>query len=418
MVHCKIGDGELRVLFLQPQPCIRTLKYAKALKHVLGNNVSISLAHTGHSLRTLYGYGEEYFDNVFKKRGGNLNSFISRAISETRPDIIHSHNAPDHLTIAATEVSKNIPVIHDTHEVLSVHHSGYFSGDNSQSLSRYAREEKVANERSHARIYATDGIRNYVQNRYRVNRVNDFVFVNYVSQSDVPKSAVKKFSEKDGQVHIAYVGCITSLLRDSHYYLVDIFREIACHKMHIHIHPASNLITRSNRIYGELAAMNNFIHLHRHMNRRRLLERLTRYDYGWVGLNASRNRKHLEIALPNKVIEYVACGLPVLAFAHRTIKSFIETNRVGLVGRNVGDLASQQTGIRASTLRSNVERAKKNLIIENRIGRLVQFYQRLLNPREMLPYSCAESRSAPNPETGAYPYEVTLARRVNAGKAS
>jgi glycosyltransferase involved in cell wall biosynthesis len=379
LVRRESRKGDLRLLFLQPQPCIRTLKYAEALKHLLGSKVAISLAHTGHGLSALYGYGEEYFDNISKKKNGETpNSFVSKAINETQPDVIHSHNAPDHLTTAAVEVSDNIPVIHDTHEVLSVHHSGFFSWDNETSLSRYAWEEKAANERSDARIYATDGIRRYIQHRYQVNRRNDLVFLNYVSRDCVPKSFKKKLSERDGQTHIAYVGSITSLLKQSHYYLLDIFREIASHRLHIHIHPAPNLITHSSRAYKELDAENEFIHYHEHMDRRKLLQQLTQYDYGWAGLNTARNRKHLEIALPNKVIEYVACGLPVLVFPHKTIKNFIERNRVGVVGKDVQDVARRLAGVDASELRSNVERCGATLIIEERIGALVRFYRRLM----------------------------------------
>jgi hypothetical protein len=372
------GGSGLRVLFLQRQPCIRTLKYAKALRHVLNGKISISLAHMGYGLSALYGYGEEYFDNILRKKGEGLNSFVSKAIKDTRPDIIHSHNAPDYLTIAATKVSEDIPVIHDTHEVLSVHRSGYFSGDNEESMSRYVSEEKEANERSDARIYATDGIRGYIQHQYQVDKHDDLVFLNYVSRGNVPKSFEKKVSEEDGQVHIAYVGSITSLLKESHYYLLDIFRQVASHRLHIHIHPASNLITRSNRAYKELAAKNQFIHYHRHMDRRRLLKQLTKYDYGWAGLNRAKNTEHLDIALPNKVIEYVGCGLPVLTFQHRTIRNFVETNRVGLVGEDVHDVARRLASVDASDLRSNVERCRPTLIIEEKIRRLVRFYQRLI----------------------------------------
>ena len=54
----------LRVLFLEPQLCIRALKYAIALKHELGKNVSLWLGHVGHALSELYGFCEEYFDKI------------------------------------------------------------------------------------------------------------------------------------------------------------------------------------------------------------------------------------------------------------------------------------------------------------------------------------------------------------------
>lgn len=367
-----------RLLFLQPQPCIRTLKYAKALKHVLGSKIWISLAHMGQDLSALYGYGEEYFDNISRKKGESLASFASKAIDEARPDIIHSHNAPDCLTIAAHGVNGNIPVVHDTHEVLSLHHSGYFSSDNEESLSRYASEEKAANERSDGRVYASHGICKYIQRRYQVDTDNDLVFRNYVSRRYLPVSSEKKLSESDGEIHIAYVGCVTSLLKESHYYLLDIFQELARHKLHIHIHPTSNSITRSSRAYEAVAANSRFIHYHKHMDRRNLLNELIRYDYGWAGLNATRNRGHLEIALPNKVIEYVACGLPVLAFPHEAIKYFIETNCVGIVGRTVDDIARQLAELDPSQLKSNLEKCGQSLVIEEKIGLLIDFYRQLV----------------------------------------
>lgn len=372
-------NDRFKLLFLQPQPCIRTLKYAKGLKNVLGDRISISLAHTGRDLKTLYGYGEEFFDKVAKRNGESLTSFVSDVINDTQPDVIHSHNAPDFLTVEALKAHRRIPVVHDTHEVLSLHHSGFFSHDDEESLSHYALEERVANEESDARIYATEGIGRYIQRQYRVNAERDLVFLNYVSRRSLPRSFKRKLSEKDGQIHIAYVGCVTSLLKESHYYLLDIFSEIARHGLHIHIHPTANSITRSNRAYKELADRNDFVHHHRHMDRRKLLERLTRYDYGWAGLNRGRNRKHLEIALPNKVIEYVACGLPVLAFPHKTIKEFIEKTRVGIVGRSVDDIAKQLANLDPSELKSNVEKQRQSLTLEQRIRQLVDFYDRLIN---------------------------------------
>jgi len=350
------------------------MRYAKALKHALGTDISITLAHAGRDLKTLYGYGEEYFDQILKKDGGSLSSFVSNAVNETRPDIVHSHNAPDHMTIMALKQPGDVPVIHDTHEVLSVHHSGFFSGDDPVSMKRYGRQERLANELSHARIYPTEGIREYIQHRYAVNERNDLVFPNYMSRKHIPESAEPKLSERDDEIHIAYVGCVTSLLKTSHYYLVDVFKEIAKHRWHIHIHPTTDLITSSNRTYRMLASKSRFIHYHRHMDRKMLLRKLKRYDYGWAGLNRARNREHLEMALPNKVVEYVACGLPVLAFPHSEIRQFIENNHVGIVGKDVDDLAKHLASVDICELKSSVEKYGQGVVIEKKIWRLIDFY--------------------------------------------
>jgi glycosyltransferase involved in cell wall biosynthesis len=91
-----------------------------------------------------------------------------------------------------------------------------------------------------------------------------------------------------------------------------------------------------------------------------------------------RNREHLEIALPNKVVEYVACGLPVLAFPHEAIKYFVESNRVGIVRKNVDDLARLLAELDSSELRSNLEKCRQGVIIEEKIGQLIDFYRQLV----------------------------------------
>ena len=105
----------------------------------------------------------------------------------------------------------------------------------------------------------------------------------------------------------------------------------------------------------------------RDSDRGELLKQLTQYDFGWAGLNIASNTEHLEIALPNKVIEYVACGLPVLVFPHKAIRHFIEKGGVGPVGKNIHDLAEQLAYLDPSELKSNVEKCTQSVIIEDKI---------------------------------------------------
>ena len=116
-------------------------------------------------------------------------------------------------------------------------------------------------------------------------------------------------------------------------------------------------------------------------DRGELLKQLTQYDSGWAGLNIASNTEHLEIALPNKVIEYVACGLSVLAFPHNAIRHFIEKGGVGLVGKNVHGLAEQLAYLDPSELKSNVERCTRSVIIEDMIGQLIDLHQPLIDQR-------------------------------------
>jgi hypothetical protein len=402
------------VLFLEPQPCIRALKYAKALRHALGKQLSLGLGYTGHSLTSIYGYGDECFDVSVKLDGTRVDHGIRTLVNDFAPALIHSHNAPNTLTLAAISVAEDIPIIHDVHEVLSVHNSGFTAKDDAESLSQYCVEERRANEESDGRIYATEGIAEYIQHQYDVNAENDLVFQNYVSEAMMPQQFEEKLSQRDGNTHIVYIGCVTSVVEGSHYDLRAIFTDIASHGLHIHIYPTRNIITQSNGAYKNLADANAFIHFHGHLNRKKLLHEITQYDYGWAGFNRDENQTHLDIAFPNKILEYVACGLPVLAFPHTTIQRFIQQYDVGLVFDDLNHLEALLKNRSPSNIQATVLHSRHDFAIEHQIAKVVAFYKRMLSYGEALSARIRFQdgvRAEPLETTGLKRYHVN--ERVN-----
>ncbi len=364
-----------RILFLEPQPCIRALKYAIALKHRLRSKISICFAHTGYPLSKLYGFGEEYFDQITRLNPEKIGENIRRIVSEFKPQVIHSHNAPDTLTVKAVDMIEDIPVINDIHEVLSVHNSGFFQDDDEEELARYREQERKACEESDGRIYATEGIREYIEQQYGIDGEDDLVFKNYASESVMPHRFKEKMSSEE--THIVYIGCITSIVEGSHYDLREIFRRIADCGFHIHLYPASDYITRSNGTYRKIAESNRFIHFHDHLDYRQLLYEITKYDFGWAGFDGSKNRKHLDIALQNKVLDYVSSGLPVIAFRHKAIQRFIGENGIGLIVKDVDELPELLGTIDVSKFRERVMIARRKLTFESNIPKIVNFYNRI-----------------------------------------
>lgn len=367
----------MKILFLQPQPCIRALKYAAGLKWALGGKVYIVFGYLYHTLTRLYGHGDEFFDELEKLDANDLSKDIKRLVDKHRPQLIHSHNAPDLLTISAIEaVGGSIPIIHDCHEALSLRETGYYVRDDDAKISAYSEQEKIAHELSDGRIYVTEGVKDYIQQRYSVNPEKDMVFYSYVSKSVIPSHLEDKLSRKDGQTHIVYIGTVTSLIEGSHYDLREIFKEIANRKMHIHIYVS--LFGLADKAYEELAAKNRFIHHHGHLNQRKLLQEMTQYDYGWAGFNTNeKNEKHVGVALPNKIFEYIACGLPVLAFPHKTVRRFIEENEVGFVLNDLDELADQLKNGRVEKIKRNILKARYKFTVENNISKVIFFYRDL-----------------------------------------
>jgi glycosyltransferase involved in cell wall biosynthesis len=231
--------------------------------------------------------------------------------------------------------------------------------------------ERIANEQCSARIHVTEEILEYIWDKYGPKR--DLVFYNYITESMIPTNFKEKLSHKDGEVHIVYEGTLASFDGD-HYDLKEIFEGIARHQLHVHIYAAN-----ANLDYKKLAEENRFIHYHGHLDPRKLFTEITRYDFGWAGFNDTKNQAHMDVALPNKTMEYLACGLPTLSFPHKAQKSFIQKHGIGVV---VEDLATLPERLADDNLlqrvRENVLRKRLQFTFERNIGKITDLYKTLL----------------------------------------
>lgn len=116
---------------------------------------------------------------------------------------------------------------------------------------------------------------------------------------------------------------------------------------------------------------------HRPCEPQKLFKQITRYDFGWSGFNDALNARHLDTVLPNKMFEYLACGLPVISFQHKAMKSFLEQHRVGLVINGIDELTNCIENANRADLRASVVQKRWNFTVEDNIGRVVEIYQNL-----------------------------------------
>lgn len=360
----------MRVLFLRPQPAIRSLKYVLAFKNV-DAGIKPYHGYTAKTLTELYGYGDEHFEKFVRLDSGRLREELRRLVKRFSIELIHSQNAPDTLTRAAVEAIDEVPIIHENQDTISLRQTPYTpEGDLEEQLV----DEKIANQMCDARIHVSHGLLDYIRVKYGPKE--EIVFYNYISKSLVPCSFKRKLSERDGGVHIAYEGTLSSFPGD-HYDLKDIFKDLARHGYHIHVYDSHN-----NRDYDQLAETHDSIHYHGHADPRELLCEMTQYDYGWAGFNAAKNQEHLDVALPNKLFEYLAAGLPVLSFPHKTQKEFIEANEVGLVFEDIDEFDDKvKEPLTLERIRNNVLQKRYAFTMEANIGRILNLYHHLVRQR-------------------------------------
>jgi len=364
----------LKILFLEDQPCIRAFKYAKGLK-AFSSDIELYFGYRGLSLDEFYGHGDELFDGWLKINGDDTQTLKS-IVQKVNPDIIHSHNGPDSLTVISVHSFKNsIPIVHDIHDLMSIRNTAYDDGFDREDVSPSSikHEEKIAIEESDAIITVSKTILDIAYQKYNLDGKANLVFPNYAVHEMIPQNLKEKLSSSDGMIHFVYQGHLDGERSGGHYDLHDIFQKISKQGIHIHIYPS-----RENSFYCKLAEKDPFIHYHGSHPPRVLMTEITQYDFGWSGFNISKNKDHVDTVLANKTIEYIAAGLPVISFPHKAQKHFIEKYGVGIIINNLNNLFKALTSKSTKKVKKRVLDHRYAFTVENQIREIYQFYENIL----------------------------------------
>jgi glycosyltransferase involved in cell wall biosynthesis len=358
----------MRVLFLQQQPCIRTLKYAAALRAVRPD-VRLAFAYRGRTLGEWYGSGDDGFESWWRL-GSDPRPDLARVLHEFRPDLIHSHNLPDDLTVAALAVADgDAPVIHDVHDLQSLRSTPYEDGfpppDDPLTL------ERQALQGASAVVTVSGELLDEIVVRYGQPR-QALVFPNYALRRDLPETLPPLAHVRRRTPRLVYQGTLSE--NGGHYDLREIFATIGSQGIRLDVYPSR---PPSRSAYGALGGATGSVRLRRRLPPARLLEVLPGYDFGWAGLNASVNRAHLDTALPNKAFEYLGCGLPILTLPHRALSRFVAEEGLGVTLESLEHLPEQLAQLDVAALRRRVASVRLRFTTEAKIQDLLDLYEKV-----------------------------------------
>ena len=355
----------MRVLFLQRQPCIRALKYAVGLRSALPD-LTLGFAYQGRTLTEWYGTGDELFDEWWQIGHPVAAAELREVVAEFRPDVIHSHNLPDGLTVAALALGPGRPpVVHDAHDMQSLRRTPYEDGfaDESDPLV----EERAAVEGADALLAVSTEMMDEMAARYRLPRLRA-QFPNLVLSRDLPDPAPLPDRPRRGPRRIVYEGTLSA--NGSHYDLRDLFSSAAAQGLQIDVIP-----NRDVPEYEDLARRTPGLSVLAKRSPQEVMTALPEYDFGWAIFNSTLNGRHLDTCLPNKAYEYLGAGLPIIAGDHRALRRLIESTGVGLVAPSIDGLREQVEAADVAALRRHVSAVAGTITVEGAIGRVIELYR-------------------------------------------
>ena len=346
------------MLFVQGQPCARTLKYASALaeRHP---EVRLAFAYQGLTLDDFYGEGDELFEQWFRVPTIGAREGLDAAIERWRPDVIHHHNLPDTLAVLAIDLVQGaIPVVHDVHDMWSLRRTEYEDG--LPEAVDPATDEKRAIEGASAVVAVSDQMAREIRARHRVSGPL-LTYGNYATRVGPPPVADPR------RDRLVYEGTLTT--NGGHYDLRSIFRTLGEGGLALDVY--------SRRGGGSYRALGRRIRLRPPLTPSGLMHVLGRYGWGWAGFNSSLNGPHLDTALPNKAFEYVACGVPFLCLPHTALADMARDWGVGLVVDRPEDAAEAIAGADRTALATSAIEIRERATAGANIGRLRQLYAQL-----------------------------------------
>jgi glycosyltransferase involved in cell wall biosynthesis len=354
----------MRILFLQQQPCMRALKYAVALRSAFPR-IRLGFAYQGKTLSEYYGSGDELFERWWDL-GSEPTTGLRNAVEEFRPDLVHSHNLPDSLTVVALELlAERVPVVHDVHDLQSLRRTPYEHGfpEPREPLAL----EQVAIEGCSALVAVSEELLEAIRARYRVTAPT-LASPNYALRRDLPRVLPPATRRNGHPPRLVYQRTLST--NGGHYDLRGIFSVIVGEGLSLDVYPS-----RSVPAYAELAAGRTGLQVHATLPPSQLLAVLPEYDFGWAGFDSTLNAAHLDTCLPNKVYEYVGCGLPVLTLRHRALSRLLGENGLGLTLATFDDLLGQLAAMDMVEFRRRVAAARLELTVEANIHRLAELYE-------------------------------------------
>ncbi len=359
----------MRVLFvIDSMPCHRFLKEAQAL-NALGIELYMSYRKRGATIAKDADLSIFRAILQLKKREIFIRGKLTRFIRENKIEIIHYHNYPDKLCYKLMHYKPGIPIVYDQHDLMSLQR---------EKFSRKRKHwEQYCLEQAEGLIFVTEYYQRKSFELYHLT-AQYVILPNMISRDAVNESTLlpEKLSDKDGKIHLVWVGLITKQT-DHHRYMVKTFEILSEKGFVIHVYP-----TRS-KDYPSYEAIKN-VHIHKQLSYGEMMKAIVVYDAGLAFFNPwmpdERKSSLVKHAFPNKINDYIFAGVPPVTLnSFEPMADYIRKYNVGYTYEDVESITPASIKEQQENYQSNINLIRARILadIDDQLQKVVDLYGKL-----------------------------------------
>jgi hypothetical protein len=329
----------MKVLVVAHRVCSRTLKQMIALKD------KVELHLITHTVPQA-----DIFETVsFFQTPVGLKKALARYQDA---DIIHAVSEPSWVVIACREVLPDKKIVYDWHDA-----QVWRSADVEDSST----EERLASNWVDAIIVPSESCKELIN-----TKLPCLVLPPYVNEQNI---AYNSWGYVGGIVYEGRVDLPEQKSFMNYAKYVELCKEFDEKHIAFSIFSPSASKPEYMKVYKDICSWNKGI------PHDQLINYLGVYDWGLCG-NIGKFREW-DVAMPNKLFEYMAGGIPVIALNAQETGKFVEEHGVGISVSSVDEIKARWN--ERDACQKNVMLKRNNFVMEKHIHKLTELYENLLS---------------------------------------
>lgn len=282
--------------------------------------------------------------------------FVEKLVKLKNIDLIHVHNEPNWLGTVAKRARPDLPVVFDAHDLDSVRQG------------QVSKNERECFERLDGFIFPSQGYKKICQDLYNLPEESCRVIYSMCNKHMMVVNPLPRLGG------ICYEGGIEALPPNEADFMGRDYRKIACYLREWGI---PFIIFGANGYYIDFYYDTTGAICFPPHNYYTMIAQMSRYDWGLVGSDVKcSQRKH---AMPNKLFEYMAAGLPVIVLNAEEAGKFVEEHGFGVYLDNFEDI--RKIYLQHEKYKRNVLEKRHMFTMESQIPDILSLYDYAMEKR-------------------------------------